>query len=40
MIKFYSWYIKELEAQKMRKQADKKAEEKGIERYVDNRNER
>lgn len=36
MIKFYSWYIKELEAQEIKKQADKRAEEQGIERYADN----
>lgn len=32
MIKFYSWYIKELEAQEKETQADKQ----GIERYKDN----
>lgn len=36
MIKFYSWYVKELEAQEIKKQADKRAEEQGIERYVNN----
>lgn len=32
MIKFYSWYIRELEAQEKSRQAD----EQGIERYADN----
>lgn len=36
MNKFYTWYIRELEAQKIKEQADKRAEEQGIERYVDN----
>lgn len=36
MIKFYSWYIKELEAKEIAKQADKRTEEQGIERYIDN----
>ena len=36
MIKFYSWYIKELEAREIKKQADKRAEEQEIERYADN----
>ena len=31
MIKFYTWYIEELEAQEKTKQAD----EQGIERYAD-----
>lgn len=36
MIKFYSWYIKELEEQEIKEQADKRAEEQGIERYDNN----
>ena len=32
MTLFYTWYIKELEAQEKTKQADKQ----GIERYTDN----
>ena len=36
MIKFYYWYIKELEAQEIKKQADKRAKEQGIERYANN----
>ena len=36
MIKFYSWYIKEIEAKGKIKQADKQAEEQGIERYINN----
>ena len=31
MIKFYTWYIEELEAQEKTKQAD----EQGVERYAD-----
>ena len=36
MNKFYGWYIRELLEQAMKEQADKRAEEQGIERYADN----
>ena len=36
MNKFFSWYIKELEAQELKKQFDQAAKELGIERYADN----
>lgn len=36
MNKFYAWYIRELEAHAIKEQADKRAEEQGIERYADN----